>query len=372
MTHLDAATLSSYRAKRLPPATLLAADEHLSGCEECREALLDHDGATAADSLIDALTGNENEHLSYDRLEAWVDGTLSPRDHRVASGHLQSCSRCVADLADLRDVARSTPRVAVARNGMSLRIAAVILLAIIGVASWIAATRTHTSSPALATPATPLLTIQDRNSVIQLQRDGSIRGVALSGAEAAALREALTNGRIDVAPRVTALQRARGTLMGNTAGGGFDIVSPIATMLRGTLPPFSWTQLGDGVTYRVEVYDEGRNLVLQSPPLHDLAWVSDRELPRGHDYVWQVIATHGSERVVAPRPPAPEAHFGVIDAAAAARLDAATRAGSHLVLALASAREGVVDDARHELEELRRLNPGSSQVQRLARNLASQ
>jgi len=35
----------------------------------------------------------------------------------------------VADLADLRDVATSMPRVTVARNGMSLRIAAVILLA---------------------------------------------------------------------------------------------------------------------------------------------------------------------------------------------------------------------------------------------------
>lgn len=371
MTHLDAETLSSYRAKRLPPATLLAVDEHLSACEECRDALVGHDGATAADSLIDALTGSENAHLSYDTLEAWVDGTLSPREHRAASGHLQSCSRCVADLADLRNVATSMPRVAVARNGMSLRIAAVILLAILGVASWIAATRTHTSGPVPVTPAASLVTIQDGSSVLQLQRDGSIRGIALSGAEAAAVRDALTNGRIDVAPRVTALQRARGTLMGGTARNGFNVLSPIATMLRGTQPRFSWTQLGDGATYRVEVYDEGRNLALQSPALHDLTWTADRDLPRGHEYVWQVIATRGSERIVAPQPPAPEAHFGVVDAESAARLDAATHTGSHLVLALAYAREGVVDEARRELEELRRLNPGSSQVQRLARNLAS-
>jgi len=259
--------------------------------------------------------------------------------------------------------------VAVARNGMPLRIAAVILLAIIGVASWIAATRTHTPAATTATPVAPLLAIQDGGSVIQLQRDGSIRGVALSGPEAAAVREALTSGRIDVAARVTTLQRERGTLMGNTAAGGFDAVSPLATMLRGTRPEFSWTQLGEDATYRVEVYDEGRNLVLQSPAVHDLAWTADRELARGHDYVWQVIATRGNERLVAPRPPAPEAHFGVVDDAAAARLDAATRSGSHLVRALAYAREGVVDDARRELDVLARLNPGSSQVQRLARNL---
>jgi len=95
--------------------------------------------------------------------------------------------------------------------------------------------------------------------------------------------------------------------------------------------------------------------------------VPDRELARGHDYVWQVIATRGNERIVAPRPPAPEAHFGVVDAAAATGSTSRRGGGSHLVLALASAREGVLDDARHELEELRRLNPGSSQVQRLAR-----
>src|SRR5437764_14459876 len=135
MKHLHAETLRSYRAKRLSPSGLLAADEHLAGCDDCREALLGGDDGSAADSLIDALTtetgdgtNDEDEHLPYDTLEAWIDARLSPREHRAASAHLQSCARCVGDLADLRDAATSIPRVAAARGGLSLRLAAVILL----------------------------------------------------------------------------------------------------------------------------------------------------------------------------------------------------------------------------------------------------
>jgi hypothetical protein len=377
MKHLDAATLRSYRAKRLPPAGLLAADEHLAGCDECREELLGGEDGAAAGSLIDALTteetggdsDDEGEHLSYDTLEAWVDAKLSPREHRAASNHLQSCARCVGDLADLRDVATTMPRIAATRRGLSLRVAAVILLAVIGLASWLAMRHSRTEESANAPlVAAPLLTIHDGTSIINVDHDGSIHGMALSAADAAAVRAALMNGRIDVAPKVAGLQRERGTLMGTAAAAPFDVVMPVATFLRATRPQFSWTSAGNA-TYKVEVYDEARTLVLESPRLHDVAWTADRDLPRGHAYVWQVVATRDGERIVAPQPPAPEAHFGVVDDTAAARLDAAARSGSHLLLALTAAQEGVMDDARHELDTLARLNPGSSRVQRLAHSL---
>jgi hypothetical protein len=369
MKHLDPDTLGAYRAKRLRAAELLEADEHLAACEECRDALVDDDSA-AADSLIGALTGTEVEHLGYDTLESWVDGTLTPRQHRAASAHLQSCAQCVADIADLREVAASVPAVRVARNGMSLKVAAAILLAVLGVASWVAFRHLSDTQTTAAVAAPPLVSIQDGGSVINVDGDGVVHGVTLSPTDAAAVRAALMHGRIDVSPAVAGLQRERGTLMGSTTPrNAFDVVAPVATLLRSTRPNFAWTSLGDRVTYRVEVYDEARNLVMQSPEVHDLAWTADHDLARGHDYVWQVIATRQGERVVAPQPPAPEAHFGVVAEAAAVRLDTAARSGSHLVLALASAREGAVDDARRELEALARLNPGSSQVQRLVSTL---
>jgi hypothetical protein len=373
MKHLDAETLRSYRAKRLPPAGLLAADEHLAGCDECREQSLGGEDGAAAGSLIEALTlaevNDEEEHLSYDTLESWVDARLSPREHRAASAHLQSCARCVGDLADLRDVATAMPRIAATRGGLSLRVAAVILLAVIGLVCWLAMRRSRTESASAPVVAAPLLTIHDGTSIINVDHDGSIHGMALSAADAAAVRAALMNGRIDVAPKVAGLQRERGTLMGTTAASTFDVVAPMATFLRAARPRFAWTSAGGNATYKVEVYDESRTLVLESPLLHDVTWTADRDLPRGHAYVWQVVATHDGERIVAPQPPAPEAHFGVIDDAAAARLDVAARSGSHLLLALTAAHEGVMDDARHELDTLVRLNPGSSQVQKLARSL---
>jgi hypothetical protein len=377
MKHLDAETLRSYRAKRLPPTGLLAADEHLASCGQCRGSLIGGEDGSAADSIIDALTtdemggeaGDEEEHLSYDILEAWTDGKLSPREHRAASAHLQSCPRCMGDLADLREVATSIPRVAAARRGPSLRVAAVILLAVIGLASWLAMRHARTESVSAPVVAAPLLTIHDGTSIINVDHDGSIHGMALSAADAAAVRAALLNGRIDVAPQVAGLQRERGTLMGTPQGTAFDVVMPAATFIRSTRPQFAWTSAGPEATYRVEVYDEARTLAVESPLLHDLAWTADRDLPRGHAYVWQVVAMRDAERIVAPQPPAPEAHFGVIDDTAAARLDAAARSGSHLLLALAAAHEGVMDDARHELDTLARLNPGSSQVQRLAHSL---
>ena len=378
MIHLDTATLRAYREKRLSPAGLLAADEHLPECEECRDALLDHDGCAAADSIITALTADD-EHLGYETLESWVDDTLSPRERLAADNHLQRCAQCVADLADLRAIAASLPTMAkVARRGMALKIAAVILLAILGGATWLAIRpRTQTLAmdipvarmPSAAVP--PVATLRDGSGTISLRPDGSIAGVALSGTDAALVRDALANGRLTVTPRVTALRRDRGTLMGATRKSAFDAASPIGTFVRDTRPRFAWTRLKDGATYRVEIYDDSRNLVLESAPLKDLEWTPERDLARGRAYVWQVVATRGGERLVAPQPPAPEAHFGVIDDAAAGRLEtiARTQGRSHLVLAVAAAREGLLDDARRELDALAQLNPHSVTVAKLARSL---
>ena len=379
MIHLNTATIRGYRERRLAPAGLLAADEHLAACEECREALLDQDGGAAADDIIDALTA-EDAHLGYDSLEAWVDDTLSSPERRAASSHLQSCPQCAADLADLRGIAASLPTAAKAgRGGMRMQIAATILLAILGGASWLAVRqRSQTLAPP-STPAAqiasasarPIETLRDGSGTIILQANGALSGIALSGADAALVRDAMANGRLTVAPRVTSLQRNRGTLMGATGKNGFDTVSPIATFVRDTRPRFVWTPLKDGATYRVEVYDEARNLVLESQPLKALEWTPDHDLTRGREYVWQVVATRGSERLVAPQPPAAEAHFGVVDDAAATRFEtiAHTQSQSHLVLAVSAAREGLLDDARRELDVLAKLNPHSVTVSNLVRSL---
>src|SRR5260221_5940643 len=150
-------------------------------------------------------------------------------------------------------------------------------------------TRTESANAPVVTA--PLLTIHDGTSILNVDHDGSIHGMALSANDAATVRAALLRGRIDVATQVAGLQRERGTLMGTTAQAAFDVVMPVATFIRATRPQFAWTSAGGNATYKVEVYDEARNLVIESPQLHDFAWTADPDLPRGHAYAWQVVAT---------------------------------------------------------------------------------
>jgi hypothetical protein len=375
MMHLTTATLRGYREKRLAPARLLAADEHLAECEECREALLDHEGGAAADDIIDALI-SEDEHLGYDALEGWVDDTLSPQERRAASGHLQQCARCASDLADLRGMAAALPAtVRAGRRGMTLQVAAMILLAILGGASWLAVhyrTQSRALAPVSVTAAAgPVATLRDGSGTVTLGADGALAGVAFSGTDATLVRDTLSSGRLALDPRVKGLRGERGTLMGATAKNAFEAVSPLGTFVRDGRPQFTWTKMGDGATYRVEIYDDSRKLVLESQPLKGLEWTPDRDLTRGREYAWQVVATSGGKRIVAPQPPLAEAHFGVIDESAADRLAAISRTyrQSHLLMAAAAAREGLLDDARRELDALAALNPHSATVGSLARSL---
>jgi hypothetical protein len=381
MTHLDAATLRAYRDKRLSPAGLLAADAHLGGCEDCRTAVFDcrkaafdDEPGAAADSIIDALT-TDDQHLDYDTLEAWVDGTLSPAERRAASSHLRSCAQCVSDLSDLRVTAEAIPDGEPSR-GMPYKVAAAAMMAgIIGISWFAIRSRTVASSTPVAAPvaapitAKPRVKVNDAPGSIHIEANGAIRGLAVRGDDAAMLRDALEKGRVDVAARAAALHRERGTLMGATASANpFDVVSPLATLVGEARPRFVWTSLGEQATYRVEVYEDGRQ-VLQSPELTTTEWTAESDLPRGHEYSWQVVAKNGDERILAPRPPEPEAHFGVVNEAAAARVAAAARSGSHLLYGLAAAREGLLVEARRELVALEKLNPDSHPVRMLVRSL---
>ncbi len=250
-----------------------------------------------------------------------------------------------------------------------------ILLAILGSASWIALRyRTRNVLPAavsLAATARPVATLHDGNGAVTVYADGSVAGVAFSPTDAALVSDALANGRLPLDPRVNALRRESGTLMGPAAKSIFDAVSPIGTFVLNTRPHFSWTRLANDATYRVEVYDDSRKLVLESQPLEALEWTPDRDLTRGRAYAWQVVALSGGHRIVAPQPPSAEAHFGIVDEAAAGRLAAITRTSgqSHLLLAATDAREGLLDDARRELDALGRLNPHSATVASLTRSL---
>src|SRR4051794_24123651 len=89
--HLTTAQIESWNARRLPPAELLAADDHLTACAECRAKL------RTAPVRVNEPTGVT--HLTYDQLAAFA--SRDPLDIK-AEAHLHQCAECRAEAEDLR------------------------------------------------------------------------------------------------------------------------------------------------------------------------------------------------------------------------------------------------------------------------------
>lgn len=316
MTHLSDATMRQYRERTLTPDALLDASVHLAECAACRAS-----ASPRLDGLLEALT-EESLHLDADQLAPYVDGTLTRFERAPIEDHLATCASCAEDVADLRrtaDAIAPRPQRRIS-SAAAAAVAAVVLLPI--------AYFTFFNRSTDPIPQTPV-------AVVDVEADRLLR-------EARA-------GKIEIASRALAMRRSNGALMGSDTS-TFDVVAPAGTFVRETRPRFSWKASTPAASYRVEIYENG-TLVAQSPLLQSLAWQSDRDLVRGHEYIWQVVATEGSQRTIAPQPPASEARFAVLDASAVARVNDADRkyATQPLVRVLIAAREGLLDEARAAL-----------------------
>jgi hypothetical protein len=96
--HLDAAALDRYRRRVAPVAELLDADAHIAACSRCY-------GAVRADvETIDLPAADGPEHVSYEELEAFVDGEADPLDRELIAAHVAFCTVCSDELADLAAV----------------------------------------------------------------------------------------------------------------------------------------------------------------------------------------------------------------------------------------------------------------------------
>src|SRR3954453_16719075 len=93
--HLTVEQFARFQRQSLEAAELLACDEHLSGCEECRERL---GMETAADARAQDLKALLSEHLSYDQV---VTAAKGHGDGAIGQ-HLTECELCRAEVEDLR------------------------------------------------------------------------------------------------------------------------------------------------------------------------------------------------------------------------------------------------------------------------------
>jgi hypothetical protein len=121
----------------------------------------------------------------------------------------------------------------------------------------------------------------------------------------------------------------------------------------------------------VGVFDVDLKAIETSPALTTTVWKSTLTLQRGKVYVWQVTAAKGSEQVVAPAPPAPEAKFAIVDLATANELLEVKSAslGEHFKLGRAYARAGLLDEAEDEFRLVVASDPNYFQAQRFLADL---
>ena len=430
--HLTQKQVEDYCRRALTATELLAVTDHFSDCDVCRgwiESAVNGDTVFLGlrpQLFDDDAVATIPNHLTMDQSAAYVDRHLSGEELRFVEDHLTHCEECVLTVADLRDfrneiapsldrefqpagAATVPPRVATSPNESSWRrtlrsfaapfrvspvpafggaALAILLLALAGWLAWrtptdrepqIAVAPTPAPQPTASQPDSLPLTqpptapvvaqLNDGSGVVALDQEGKLSGADDHPSNYQNLiKRTLTTGKIEKSAQLQGLTRASSSLMGPDNQREFSVLEPLGNVLLTNQPTFRWTAAEGATAYVVEIYDEKFTPVASSPQLTTLTWTTT--LPRGNVYSWQVKAIKPGEEVTAPRPPAPQAKFRILDQAKANELAKArrTHASSHLTLGLLYADAGLLREAEQEFRLLQRANPNSD----LARNLLRQ
>jgi hypothetical protein len=224
--------------------------------------------------------------------------------------------------------------------------------------------------------------LNDGRGRVTLDQEGNLSGIDnLSPAYLQTIKGALTNQQLEKSPLLAGL-----TLSGDSPvrgrdnqDGRFSIITPDGTVILSDRPTFRWRRWEGATGYVVEVYGDDFTPVVASTQLIDNSWAVPRSLPRGKIYIWQVKAIKGGQEFTSPRQDKPVAKFRILDQARFRILDQAraneleqarrTYAGSHLVLGVLYALDGLLDDAEPELRALQKANPSSVIARRLLDNV---
>jgi hypothetical protein len=361
------------------------------------------------------------EPPDYDQLAAYVDGALDDVDREIVESWLDSDPALRAEVEDLRALHDAMSQTAVpaassaagvvsfqeaakragAGSGRRFGTVAVIMgamaAALIGAVTWmavrtarvgdvrpgaagsqarVAPEQTQRQAPPRQSPlpqsqgsGTPQVAVRDAGGLISVDATGTVTGLTAAAATPQMTRlvaDALAKG---VVPRADTpdLGGRPLTLMGGSGQPSptrLTPLSPIATVVRGARPVFRWSSHPGARNYVVTIYGPDFERVLASPTVTGTVWTATSALTPGVTYQWQVTADTAEGPVRAPAPPAPDARFRIIDAAAGETLDRdLTLAGSsQLQKGLLLAQAGVLDEAEEAFEALQAENPDSKRV----------
>jgi Putative zinc-finger len=398
--HLSAEQIALYRGRRIPPEELRHVDDHISQCAECRERLVSASELRAALQGAASLplfghardvrapleaasrgthfqgknaahlpTAPEGEHLSYEQLEAYVDGKMSDTDREIARAHLEFCPSCSDDFRDLNtfklELADSKGQegswgafIALwfsrRRLALTLTMAAVIVIAV-GVQRKLAPPH---GLPPVGTTSSDSTGKETLSAINPLPPD-----------ERSAVLEAISQQKIKSSDVLADLRGTQQTLLGGSAEGArFDLLEPLGEAVLDVRPVFRWQPLAGATSYSVAIFDRNLKPVQSSPSLRATQWTAARPLKRGQIYLWQVTAKLGDAKSVnSPSPPSPEAKFRVLNREKTDELTQfkAIHPEAHLALGILYARAGLLQLGENEFKQI----PESHPDYRLAQNL---
>ncbi|MET0625901.1 MAG: zf-HC2 domain-containing protein [Pyrinomonadaceae bacterium] len=102
--HLTDSELERYRERTLPPQALLAANAHLYDCEACHGRYGGDANLEAAFAFLQNIGEpvEEESHLPFEQLAAYVDDALEGEERRAVATHLEQCAVCAAEVRELR------------------------------------------------------------------------------------------------------------------------------------------------------------------------------------------------------------------------------------------------------------------------------
>jgi hypothetical protein len=357
----------SYRLQRMSPEEILRFRQHIDVCEECRSQLAPEAGYAAALRALFSTEPDEQELVLY------AAGKLPEEVASSIREHARECAACAEAIEDLKRSATrgpATPFTVVNGIGEAKRRGKLWWIAVPAAAAacvvGIFVLRVHT----VAAPRPVLASLHDGARTISLAHTGELTGLADTGdLERAWVADALRSGRVAGPPAIEA--GVTGVLRGASDGVQFQLVAPVNCRIASDRPEFGWEALGGAREYEIAIFTADEKVVVQGV-VKENRWQPSRPLPRETRLGWQVTARRAGRRITVPVPPAPRVYFEVISVDGTARLERAIalKPASHLLVAVVSARQGLMEQARQEIDALDRENPASIVVEKLRSSIS--
>lgn len=403
--HLTDQQVQSYR--KLPLQDLLEMEAHVAKCEGCR-IRLSRSLTDSAEVLNSYFAEREPDHLVFEQLKAYVDGFLDETDREMMESHLSLCQQCAEDEADLRRTKQDllaapldgnpsflsqarflwkSPEYSFAFRAVTMAAAAALVALLAGFpyrGSMKKDLQTQnqelkeriqilekSQKPEAAGEKTFLVSLLDGNSLVRMDESGALYGLDVyPKAYHDRIRAVFAHASLPSPPWLRDLGGPNGIVRGETGAepGKFEVIRPVGVVVESDRPLFQWKSCPGASHYQVKIYGSKFQVVASSPDLNSRSWSPSASLDRGEIYSWQVDAFTRDGIVTVPLAPAPEAKFKVLEQHKAQELEEirSRNPGAHLLLAALYAENGLLEEAGRELEGLKKANPDSMFVTKLA------